>query len=126
MRALALALLATVGLVACGDVPAEDTSATVQIRGVYLRPMYDGQAAVIDHEPVFGRMPAMQMAFKVYSPALLDSLRPGTKVRLTVDSLSLTTILRIEPLPAETVLNLYDGREGDGRGGILLPEPGER
>ena len=119
MRPALLVLLA-VAFGACSDAPAEDSSATVQIRGIYLRSMYDGQAAVLQHEPVYGRMPAMTMPFKVYTPALLDSLEPGTKVRITVDSLSLTTIVGIEPLPAETVLNLYD--EGEGRGGVLLPE----
>ena len=123
-RPLALVLLVVAGLAAChSDAPEEDSRATVQIRGVYVRPMYEGQAAVIDHEPVFDRMPAMQMAFKVYTPALLDSLEPGDKVRITVDSVSLTTITAIEPLSPETVLNLYEG--GGGRGGVLLPDTGE-
>ena len=122
MRALLLVLLVT-GLAACRGASAEDPDATVRVRGVYVRPMYEGQAAVIDHEAVFGRMPAMQMSFKVYAPALLDSLRPGDKVRITVDSLSLTTIVNIERLSPETVLDLYDeDSAATGRGGVILPD----
>ncbi len=122
MRALLLVLLA-VGVVACGDGPAEKGTATVQVRGVYLGPRFDGQAALIDHEAVSGRMPAMAMALRVSAPALLDSLRPGDKVRLTLDSLSLSTILDVQRISPETTLDLHDGE--DGRGGARLPDVDE-
>ena len=121
MRGLLVLLVAA--LAACADAPADRPAAMVQIRGVYVRPTYDGQAAVIDHEAVFGRMPAMEMPFKLYAPALLDSLSPGDKVRITIDSLSLTTIHDIVRIPAETVLDLDEG--GGDRGGVILPDTDE-
>lgn len=101
-RAVVLGLVLLAG---CGEPP----EPTLPVRGVYMRPMYDGQAAVIDHEAIPDRMPAMEMPFQVAEPALLDGLEPGTKVRIQVDSVSLTTIRAIEPLPPATPLELYEG-----------------
>ncbi len=119
MRTLLFILFVT-GLAACRGASAEDPGATVQIRGVYVQPVYEGRAALIDHEAIFGRMPAMRMSFKLYTPALLDSLSPGDKVRITLDSLTLTTILDIQQISPETMLDLSDG--GSNHGGVLLPE----
>lgn len=102
--ALPLALL----LAGCG---APEAPATVDVRGVYLRSLYDGQAAVLDHEAVPGRMPAMEMDFRVPDATLFANIPPGAPVRVTVDSLSLTRVLAVERLPDGTALDLY--RETD-------------
>lgn len=102
MRA-ALALLAAA---AVGCAEAEPPEPTVQIRAVYLAPLYDGQAARLDHEAVPGRMPSMEMAFRIRRPGALEGITPGTPVVVTVDSASLTQILAVEPLPAGTLLDL--------------------
>lgn len=41
---------------------------------------------VIDHEEIKEFMDAMTMGYKVSSPALLKSLKPGDKIRFTVDT----------------------------------------
>lgn len=113
---LALALLA-----ACADAPTEPAGPpTLTVRGVYVQPMYGGEAMLVNHEAIPGRMPAMRMAFRVYTPALLDSLSEGARVALTVDSASLE-VIGIEELPFETVLELDPG-DGNNRGGMVLPD----
>ena len=114
-------LLALVALAACADAPAEPPTLTV--RGVYVQPMYGGDAMLVNHEAIPGRMPAMRMAFRVYTPALLDSLTEGARVALTLDSASLE-VIGVETLPFETVLELAPG-DGNGQGGIILPDLGE-
>lgn len=114
MRALlALALLA---FGACADAPPDD-GPTVTVRGVYVEPVFEGQAMRVDHEAIPGRMPAMAMDFRVDSPALLDGLAEGGPVRLTLDSASLK-VLDVEALPAGTDLTLDSG--GDG-GAVFVP-----
>ena len=117
MRYLVFALTA---LVACADAPPEPPSATLVVRGVYVKSMYGGEAMLVNHEAIPDRMPAMQMAFRLYTPALLDSLTEGARVALTVDSASLE-VVDVRTLPFDTVLNLEPSR-GDGRGGTVLPD----
>ena len=107
MRPLLVLVLFALG--ACADAPAGAPSATVEVRGVFVRPMYDGQAMLVNHEVIPGRMPAMRMAFRLYMPALIDSVEEGARVRLTLDSASLE-VLDIETLPFETDLDLDPGR----------------
>ena len=47
------------------------------LRGVYLQPMYDGAAMLVNHEAIPDRMPAMQMPMRVKVPGLLDGLAEG-------------------------------------------------
>ncbi|WP_412060234.1 copper-binding protein [Rubrivirga sp. IMCC45206] len=96
--AVALALLA-----GC----AEPRAPTLQVRAVYLEPMYDGQAMRVDHEAIPEVMPAMEMPLSVASPDLLADLAPGAIVRLTLDSASFR-VLDVERLPAGTALTLAD------------------
>ncbi|WP_420455257.1 copper-binding protein [Rubrivirga sp.] len=118
MRLFLLAGLAAI--VACNDVPADaNDPATLVVRAVYVQSMYGGEAMLVNHEAIPGRMPAMQMALRVYTPALLDSLTEGARVALTLDSASLE-VVSVETLPFETVLDLDPG-DGNGRGGIVLP-----
>lgn len=120
MRVLLALLAVTVG--ACADAPAEPpASATLTVRAVYIQPMYGGEAMLVTHEAIPDRMPAMRMPFRLYTPALLDSLTEGAKVALTVDSASLE-VIDIRVLPFETMLNLDPG-DANGQGGIVLPTP---
>ena len=113
MRApLALALLA---LGACADAPPEPP--TLSVRGVYLQPMFQGEAMEVDHEAIPGRMPAMRMPFRVADPSVLDGLPEGAAVRLTLDSASLR-VLDVETLPAGTPLDL----EPAAGGAVIVPE----
>ncbi len=115
-------LFAAVLAAACADAPADapaDRAPKVVVRAVYIQPMYGGDAMLVNHEAIPGRMPAMQMALRLYTPALLDSVTEGARVSLTLDSASLE-VLGIETLPFETDLNLDPG-DANGRGGIVLP-----
>ena len=42
-------------------------------------------ALTINHEPIEGLMPAMEMTFKVNPPALAKGVRPGDKVQFGVE-----------------------------------------
>ena len=39
----------------------------------------------INHEPIAGLMPAMEMKFSVNPPVLTDGVRPGDKVEFSVE-----------------------------------------
>ena len=112
---LLLALLAFVG---CADEPSE--APTLTVRALYLEPMYDGQAMMVDHEAIPDRMPAMRMPFRVVDPSVLAGLAESTAVRLTLDSASLA-VIGIEALSPGTVLDLEDIDDGDV---VILPEDG--
>lgn len=113
MRYLVFALAT---LTACADPPPEPPAATIVVRGVYVQPMYEGEAMLVNHEAIPDRMPAMQMAFRVDTPGLLDSLPEGARVALTVDSVSLD-VIDVETLPVDTVLDL-EPSPGDGPTGV--------
>ena len=113
-------LLGLLAFAACSDAPAPAAS-TLEVRALYIEPRYDGEAMFVNHEPIPDRMPAMRMAFRLYTPRLLDSLTEGSKVTLTLDSASLE-VVGIEELPFETVLDLDSGDE-NGQGGLVLPTP---
>lgn len=116
-RALVLLALALPACASEAPVPP-----TVEVRGVYVRPLYDGQAAEVDHEAVGDRMPAMRMDMRVADPAVLSDLAPGDAAVFTVDSASLTTIWAATPLPSDTPLDLYDPEADTTASGIVLPD----
>ena len=93
--------LALVVVAAC----AEPAPPTVTVRGVYVGPQLGGQAALVDHEAIPGRMDAMAMAFRVVEPDAFEGVAPGTPVRLTLDSASLA-VVAAEALPEGTALDL--------------------
>ena len=94
-------LAAALAVAAC----AEPAPPTVTVRAVYVEPQFDGQAALVDHEAIPGRMDAMRMGMRVATPGAFDGVAPGTAVRLTLDSASLA-VVGVEPLPAGTPLDL--------------------
>ncbi len=55
------------------------------------------QQLVIDHDDIKGFMDAMTMGFKVESPALLEAVQPGDKVRFTIGA-SQNAIIHIEKM----------------------------
>ncbi len=116
MRLLLLGLLT---LAACADAPAP-TEPQIEVRALYIEPAYNGEAIFVHHEAIPGRMPAMRMAFRLFTPALLDSLTEGAKVTMTLDSASLE-VVNVREISFETILNLEDGDE-NGVGGMILPE----
>ena len=81
--------------------PAEETDVSYTVRGVFLEPLYDGQAATVRHEAVPGLMPAMQMDLRLADPALLDGLAPGDSIRFRMEDrgsgLQVTEVERIGP-----------------------------
>jgi len=109
----ALAALA-LALGACGDVP--DASPTLTVRAVFVQPMYAGQAALVRHEAIPDRMPAMRMALSLATPDLVDDLAKGAPVTLTLDSTSLR-VVAVAPLPAGTPLDL----DPDPASGVWAP-----
>lgn len=55
-------------------------------------------ALTLDHEDIAGWMPAMEMMYKVKSPAVSKGVKIGDRVGFDVDAKSYT-ILRVEPAP---------------------------
>lgn len=113
-------LLLTLALSACAS--EEAAPPTVEVRGVYVGPRYDGQAASVDHEAVADRMPAMRMDLRVADPSVLADLEPGQPATFALDSASLTTVWGAAPLPPGTPLDLYDPEADSTASGIVLPD----
>ena len=111
-----------------GEEDAADVQ-TYDVRGVFVGPQYDGQAAVINHERIPGYMEAMRMALRVAPTETLAGLEPGAKVRFTlvVDG-SDAYVDGIERLPDTTRLDLAETDVQEGLGGIdtTAEEPGQR
>ena len=80
-----------------------------EVRGVFVRPAFDGRAARVDHETIPDFMEAMAMDLRLADPAEIEGLQPGDKIRfkLTVDDLKME-MSDIELLPPETELQLAD------------------
>ena len=114
----ALLALAVFALGACADAP-PDAGPTLSVRGLYIEPLFDGEAIRVNHEAIPDRMPAMVMDFRLGTPTLADDLAEGTPVRLTLDSASLR-VLDVEALPSETDLDLGPGSGGGGA--VFLPD----
>ena len=97
--------------------PAEEAGRSYTVRGVFLGPLYDGQAATVRHEAVPGLMPAMEMELRLDAPALLDGLTPGDPIRFRLeDRGGGLRVTEIERLPDGTVLDLPPGPAADSAG----------
>jgi protein SCO1/2 len=104
-------LLTALGLAtSCGgDRPAGSEARTYTVRGVYVAPQYEGQAALIDHEHIPGYMDAMRMALKVEDPAALEGLDPGAKIAFELVVTDDDQYIRaLQRLPDSTTLHLSD------------------
>jgi Cu/Ag efflux protein CusF len=55
-------------------------------QGTIIALVHETQQIVIDHEEIKNFMDAMTMGYKVNSPSLLKGLKPGDKVRFTIDT----------------------------------------
>jgi Cu/Ag efflux protein CusF len=54
----------------------------------------------VDHEDIPGYMPAMEMMYQVQSPALVEDLQAGQRIRFTIDTFE-TVITEIEVIGQE-------------------------
>jgi Cu/Ag efflux protein CusF len=63
---------------------------------IALRP--DRQQIVVEHREITGFMDAMTMGYTVSPTSLLESIKPGDRVRFTIDTAA-KTITRIDRLP---------------------------
>ena len=54
--------------------------------GVVTEVMPGQSRLVLDHEDIAGYMAAMKMSYMVTSAALLEGVKPGDKVRFTIDA----------------------------------------
>lgn len=65
--------------------------------GTVIALVPENQEIVVDHEEIKGFMDAMTMGYKVSSNSLLKTVKPGDKVRFTIDT-EKRAITRIEKL----------------------------
>ena len=115
MRTLLFGMLVAFGLVGCTDEPAavpasesaNEVSIRYTVRGQFVRSVYDGQAAVFDHEAVPDVMPAMQIEMRVADPDLLATIQPGDKVRFRLEDAGRGLVITaLERLSADALLQL--------------------
>ena len=70
--------------------------------GVVVAKHPDFPALTVDHEDMPGFMSAMEMMYYVQSVDMLEDLKPGDKIRFTIDTAVPPTIKKIEILkPAD-------------------------
>ena len=100
---------------ACGGGEEEADVRVYTVRGVFIGPQYNGQAALINHERIPGYMDAMRMALRVASAETLAGIEPGAKIQfeLVVNGDD-AYVDSIERLPDSTALDLAEApvREG--------------
>lgn len=94
--------------VAEAEIPEDATIYTV--RGVYLGPVFDGEAMKVDHEAIDGYMDAMTMAFRLHDPSEQQGLAEGDKIRFRYVVAGVASFVdRVEKLPEDTELQLAGG-----------------
>ena len=60
-------------------------SRTVVGEGQVVATVPNASQLVVDHEEIKGFMEAMTMGYRIEPPSLLDGLKPGDKIRFTID-----------------------------------------
>ena len=119
-RSLALVLLLAAGCVEPAENPAEtaappapDAGPTLEahryaVRGVFIGPAYDGEAATVDHEAIPGYMDAMRMTLRLGESEDISGLREGDKIAfdLVEDDAVGPRMVNVERLPEDTMLEL--------------------
>jgi Cu/Ag efflux protein CusF len=73
------------------------TSQTVVGEGKVVATVANANQIVVEHGPIKDFMDAMTMGYQVDPPALAEGLKPGDKVRFTID-VTRKTIVKIEKL----------------------------
>jgi Cu(I)/Ag(I) efflux system protein CusF len=68
---------------------------TVVGEGQVVATVPNSSQIVVDHEEIKGFMEAMTMGYRIDPPALLEGLKPGDKIRFTID-IQRRTITAIE------------------------------
>jgi Cu/Ag efflux protein CusF len=81
-----------------GDRPAGSTPKTVVGEGEVVATTPATGQIVVDHGEIKGFMDAMTMGYRIDPPALLATVKPGDKVRFTID-VGRRAIVHIEKLP---------------------------
>lgn len=99
-------LTAALAISGCADPEPAAPVVTVEVRAVYEKPVFDGEAATFDHEVIPGVMDAMRMDLPVASPDLLTGLAPGDKVQLTLQTEPRIRVVAVGALPDTTALAL--------------------
>lgn len=61
------------------------SSQTVVGEGQVIATVPNASQLVVDHEEIKGFMDAMTMGYRIDPPALLEGLKPGDKIRFTID-----------------------------------------
>ena len=90
---------------AAADASDEPTSYTV--RGIYVGPVFDGQAMRVDHEAIPGFMEAMTMDLEMAAPNVIDGIEPGDKIQFTLKVREYDIVVEsAETLPPDTELEL--------------------
>ncbi len=90
------------------------------VRAVFVAPAFGGDAALVDHEEIPDRMPAMRMEFALERRDLIAGLTAGDKVLLTLRDYETGpgfAVTAIEPLPENVELDL----EGSGADSVFVP-----
>jgi Cu/Ag efflux protein CusF len=72
-------------------------SQTVVGEGEVVATVPNASQIVVDHEEIKGFMEAMTMGYRIDPPSLLAGLKPGDKIRFTID-IQKRTITQIEKL----------------------------
>jgi Cu/Ag efflux protein CusF len=79
-------LLAGMLLAPLASASAQQNDAGKTFHGTGIVTAIEGDAALtVNHEPIEGLMPAMEMTFKVNPPALIKGVRPGDKIQFAVE-----------------------------------------
>ena len=68
-----------VGLSAC-NYDQTEIEEMHELRGRYVAPAFDGEAAIIEHEAIPGGMDAMRMSMRVADPEAWSNLQPGKAI----------------------------------------------
>ena len=107
MKKFSLVVWVLFGLSAgCGPVPSPEI---LTGEGIVEKVVSPDRRVVVAHEDIPGFMAAMTMSFEVNKPSLLHKLKPGDRIRFTLERTKLTLYLvAVEKI----ALRAAEGEEG--------------